>query len=492
MISNKDASQLTLIIKENGMKRNFLRPAVLIGCLIALTCVAMAYSNHLETSDYPSADLASSRAGGIRLTGSLAQGKIVTGGDGLVSLGLTMTATPLLNQPQGSAAGNVDLVIVLDRSGSMQGRKLEDARQAILSLLAELSPKDRLSLISYSSKVIRHTGLLSVDAVNRTHLEAVARQIRAGGGTNLGAGLQEGINVLLATERMGHAGKLILISDGLANQGIIDINTLGNMASVAVRKEFAISTVGVGNNFNEQLMTTIADQGAGRYHYMENPHAFAAIFKSEFNDSRMVAVRAMEIFVPSADGISLIDAAGFPIEHTEKGAVFHPGDLRSGQTRKLFLTFKVPTAKEREFKLSGIQARYVQNHKAYTALIEKPLVVACVKDKSSALASIKPRIWEKKVIIDDYHKLVEQVAQNVKQGNEKGAQDKIMAYKKEQKAVNAVVKSARIAENLDKDVGALEQMVSETFSGSRQEVLLKQKKNAKTLQFEAYRQRRAK
>ena len=136
--------------------------------------------------------------------------------------------------------------------------------------------------------------------------------------------------------------------------------------------------------------------------------------------------------------------------------------------------------------------RYLHKDRTYIAALSEPLHIACVKDKKAVISSIKPQVWEKKVLQDDYNKLVEEVAANVKRGNEQDALKKINHYKNEQELANRVIKSPRVAANLDKDVGTLEEMVTETFKGDRQSVELKQKRNAKVLQYEGYQKRRAK
>ncbi len=473
------------------MKKELLKPFVLVGCLIAVTCVAMAYSNREHSTVIATVPVMGVSQGIISVSANLVQDKIFAGGDGTVALALTLSADDV-SDDQSATAQNVDMVFVLDRSGSMQGQKLRDARSAILKLLAKLSDKDRFGLVSYANGVIKHTGLVNVTVSERMRLETIVRGINAGGGTNLGAGLQTGINVLLAARNNGNIRKVLLISDGLANQGVTDPSALGNMASLSVEKAFAISTVGVGNDFNEQLMTTLADRGAGSYYYMENPNAFAGIFEKEFIQTRMIAASAVAIKVPLANGVTLVNASGYPIEQRDGYAIFHPGDIQAGHSRKLFLTFQVATDRERTFELNGIRVRYLHKDQTYIAALSEPLQIACVKDKSAVISSIKPQVWEKKVLQDDYNKLVEEVAADIKQGNEQDAQKKIDYYKKEQELANRVIKSPKVAANLDKEVGALKEMVTETFQGDRQSVQLKQKRNAKALQYQGYQKRRSK
>lgn len=467
------------------MKRNYVRPLFLVGCLIAVTCVAMAYSS----SGVGPTVVAPANAGVVTLSGQLTQEKILRGGDGSVGLSLTMQADDVLDLDRGDAR-HVDLVIVLDRSGSMQGRKIRDAKQAVLNLLSNLSTRDRFALVSYSNGVRRHSNLLEATPTNRMLLTSAIHGISAGGGTNLGAGLQEGIDVLLASHKNGNLGKVILVSDGLANQGITNPTSLGHMASVAVQREFAVSTVGVGNDFNEHLMTTIANRGTGTYYYLENPNAFAAVFQKEFHNTRTAAATSVEVRIPLTGGISLVDAAGYPVEVKNNEAVFYPGDLLSGQTRKLFLTLRVPTNEEGNFEINGISARYVHKGRPHSVTLSKPFRIACVTDQDDVFASIDKSEWEEKVLRDDYNRLREEVAADIKKGNKGEALDRISRYYNEQQSVNSVVGSCEVADNLDKDLEDLRGVVKETFQGEPAEVEHKQKKNAKALQYEGYSGRR--
>ncbi|MEE9536383.1 MAG: VWA domain-containing protein, partial [Desulfobacterales bacterium] len=206
------------------MKLNRLKSFILIIGLIAVTGAAMAYTagaGKTWFSDWitPATHRPVIESGPLTLSGRLVQNKILQGSEGRVNLALTLQAS----DSYGSTAAeprNVDMVIVLDRSGSMQGRKIKDARQAVLQLLSSLSTKDRFALITYSDGVQHVSTLHKVTVNHREQLETFIHRITAGGGTNLGAGLQAGINLLVSAPETGNARKVILISDGLANKGI--------------------------------------------------------------------------------------------------------------------------------------------------------------------------------------------------------------------------------------------------------------------------------
>jgi Ca-activated chloride channel family protein len=481
--------------KEQSMKPTRLKSFVLIVILIAATGAAMAYSSGTGKSwlsglfAHPASDRSPTRLGPITLEGRLVQNKVLQGSDGKVHLALTLRAAESFDL-QSAESRHVDMVIVLDRSGSMNGPKISDARQAILNLLSSLTARDRLALITYSDHVQQITGLNPVTPAHARHLRARVSGIHAGGGTNLGAGLQAGINLMLSASENGNARKLILISDGLANKGITDSQRLGRMAAVAVEKEFAVSTVGVGNDFNELLMTAIADRGAGNYYYLENPGAFAEVFQKEFFYSRQTVATHVSISFPLNDGISIVAAAGYPITLQKDQAVFYPGDLRSGQSRQLFLTLQVPTGAPGSFAVGDIKVRYHHRGQLMESALEESYEIACVKDQREVQASIDKSAWSEKIIHEDYNRLKQEVAADIKAGEKHKALQRIHTYYHEQQSINAAVGSAAVTQNLERDIKALEQRVEETFSGSPSAVSRKQQSNSKALQYEGYKGRR--
>ena len=476
------------------MKKTQLKNLILITVLILATGGAIAYSSNKSggfSTGWISAD-PRPRAGGnqiVTATGHLSQNRVLIGSRGTVNLSLTLHAGHPETEER-PPVRSVDMVIVLDRSGSMQGRKLMDARQAVNKLLSNLSANDRFALVTYSEGVQTVSGLVNVTDSNRAKLFSLVNGVRAGGGTNLSAGLQAGINILAAPLRSENAARVILISDGLANRGLTDINSLTGIASTAVENEFAVSTVGVGTDFNEQLMTAIADHGTGNYYYLENPAAFAEVFQQEFYRTRTASITGLKIQIPVDTGITLLNAAGYPVSIHNGKAFFYPGNLRPGQTRRINLTLQVPTSRQKTFELGNIKIHYQHNKRLYVTTIDDSLAIACVDDQEKVYSSIDKTSWSEKVIKEDFNRLKQEVATEIKAGRKQAALKKIEEYHNEQEAVNSVVGSARVADNLDRDVGELKSLVKDTFKGAPAAIRQKQKSNAKSLQYDGYRGRR--
>jgi Ca-activated chloride channel family protein len=475
------------------MRTHKQKTITVILILLAATLTAMAYSTGLLQSGQAATNTVITSGNHdtlVSLSGRLTQDKILLNGDGTVSLELIMTAGDIDVDKTGSDRP-VDMVVVIDRSGSMQGEKINQAKQSLLNLINMLSPQDRLALVSYADNVQTHANLLKVTPTNRFLLQSAVNSIRTGGSTNLSSGLQQGITIMQRSLAAGRNGSIILVSDGLANRGITDPQSLGRMATAAQKHEFGISTVGVGLDFNEHLMTTIADQGAGKYYFLDEPEKFAEILHNEFEHARMTVASNTAVEIPLTDGVTLIDAAGYPVEYRNNKAVFYPGNLFAKQSRSLFLTFKLPTNAEKNFVLNGITVRYQHDNISRTVSLDEPFQIACIRNKTQVISSVDKRVWEEKVLQEDFSKLLDEVAADIGNGSRDDAMTAINNYEAEQSERNAAVGSEKVTANLDQDLKVLRHKVEDTFYGAPSAVISKQKKNAKELQYRSYESRRS-
>ena len=459
--------------------------------LIAVSSAALAFIDRDHDNAGLVAAANSASDGLLSLNAELVQQKVLLGSPGTAALAIELTAASLACNND-APVQPVDLVLVLDRSGSMEGQKLSDARRAMHHLIGQLTSDDRLALVTYSNGVSSLSPLVAMSGNQRQLLTRIVERISAGGGTNLGAGLQRGIDILIQTPAAQRQRRMILISDGLANQGITAPRTLAEMASAARDHGFGVSTVGVGYDFNEVLMTTLADHGAGRYYFLEDPNTFARVFENEFDTARKVAAAHMEIRIPLSDGMRLVEAGGYPIKQEGQEAVLYPGDLLAGQTRKLFLTFQVPTRKEAEFKLNRVQVRYQHEGRPRGLISTQGWTVACVQDPNEVVASIDGDQWSTQVLQEDYSRLKEVVAAAIRKGEKEAAMSRIEDYAQRNRDLNATIGSAAVAQNIEVDVQALRDSVEETFAGPSAAVAQKKKQQAKSLHYESYQSRRDK
>ncbi|HEX5634483.1 MAG TPA: VWA domain-containing protein, partial [Gemmatimonadales bacterium] len=185
----------------------------------------------------------------------------------------------------------INVALVLDRSGSMSGPPLEAAKDAARRFAAFLGPQDRLTVVTFDDEV--HTVFGPAPAGDPDALEAIAR-IHAGGSTNLSGGWLEGLNHVRAGLVDG-VNRVVLLTDGCANQGITDVDTLNAMTIGAARDRVSTTCIGFAAHFNEDLLQQMAKGGTGNYWYVEREDQMAGIFAEEIEG--LVALAAQNVKV---------------------------------------------------------------------------------------------------------------------------------------------------------------------------------------------------
>ena len=155
--------------------------------------------------------------GPLSFTGTLDRTAVLLGHDGLARIELAIAAKP--DEPAHHVRRPTDVVIILDRSGSMMGDKIEQARAAVRELLAQLGDQDRFALVTYSDDAAVAVPLSTVGDRQRSAWFETVAAIQPDGGTNMSSGLDRGLDLIEHGRADGRVPHVILISDGLANQG---------------------------------------------------------------------------------------------------------------------------------------------------------------------------------------------------------------------------------------------------------------------------------
>jgi len=208
----------------------------------------------------------------------------------------------------------INVALVLDRSGSMSGRPLEAAKDAAKRFAGFLGAGDRLTVVTFDSEV--HTIFGPAPAGDPVALEAIDR-IQDGGYTNLSGGWLQGLTHVKSGLVDG-VNRIVLLTDGQANQGVTDGDLLVGMAGGAAQERVSTTCIGFGADFNEDLLQTMAKGGTGNYWYVEKDDQMAGIFAEEIEG--LVALAAQNVVVevelthPKAAGVSFLQS--YPVQVT--------------------------------------------------------------------------------------------------------------------------------------------------------------------------------
>ena len=231
------------------------------------------------------------------------------------------------------------LALVIDRSGSMTGPKLETTKEAAICLVRRLSPADHLALVAYDDEVNLLAPLAPVD---RAVLEATIRGIFPGGSTNLSGGWLKGVEELKRGDGDGVL-RVLLLTDGLANVGITEPAQLVEMTRGAAEAGIGTTTIGFGADFDEALLTKMADAGRGTGHFAATPDDAPRIFAQEFEDLVSVVAQNVSVEVRPSEEVQVLGILNeYPMVEVPGGIQVQLGDAYGDEVRRVVFAFHVP------------------------------------------------------------------------------------------------------------------------------------------------------
>nr|MBA3895200.1 VWA domain-containing protein [Gemmatimonadales bacterium] len=198
----------------------------------------------------------------------------------------------------------VNVALVLDRSGSMSGGKLDLAREAAERALAQLKSDDRFAVVAYDDRVDVVTPSSMATPAARSRAAYRLRSIEPRGSTDLCSGWLAGIEQVGREMNPASIGRCLLLTDGLANHGITDHSELTRYAGELRGRGVATSTFGVGEDFDERLLQAMAEAGGGNSYYLRDAERISEFLESEIGEALEVVARGVSLVVHLPDGAS--------------------------------------------------------------------------------------------------------------------------------------------------------------------------------------------
>ena len=304
------------------------------------------------------------------------------------NLAVTITAASPSTDPPGRPP--LSLAIVIDRSGSMNGAPIENAKAAALSMLRQLDDRDAFSVVTYSSSSETVVAMERATEANKVAARAAIETIDDDGGTCISCGLETGSAELGRSPIAGGLRRILLISDGQANEGVYDRDELATLASTRAASGVSISTVGVGLDFDETTMRRLAEVGRGNYYFVEDTVALSAMFGRELGTLSQTVAADVRLVVTPLPGVRIEEAYGYPMTRAGDGVVVPVADLRAGESRKVVLRATVSAAQRGELTLAQVDVAWRRVSDGQAGALRTLAVVDVIDDPAAVAASVDP------------------------------------------------------------------------------------------------------
>ncbi len=279
-----------------------------------------------------------------------------------------------------------NIALVIDKSGSMQGAKITDAREAALMALGRLREDDTLAVVAFNHMI--DIVLPATPAGDLPNMRRAIRDLRAGGRTALYAGVETGINEVLTYLDPYAVNRVILLSDGLANVGPTSPGRIAALGRDAASEGISITTIGLGLGYNEDLMTRLALNSDGNHAFVEHPDDLVGIFNKEFGDVFSVVGQGAEVEIDFPDGIRPLRTLGRPAEIEGQRVNFDLRQIYGGQEKYLLVEVEVAgDAARNKLQAAQVSARYTDMRTKQEAAIKDVVTLSFSNDTGKIEAS---------------------------------------------------------------------------------------------------------
>lgn len=236
----------------------------------------------------------------------------------------------------------LNLSLIIDRSGSMSGDKLEYVKEAAIHALRLLTESDRAAVVIYDDAVELLAPSRAVTGDARDDMIRRIRQVRTGGMTNLSGGWFTGCDQIADFMTKDYLNRALLLTDGLANVGMTDHEQLVMQAKELRRRGISTTTFGVGHDFNQFLLQGIADGGGGHFYFIDKPNQIPNYFQGELGELLTTVARELTLDLNLPGGVEVEVLNDTLHERLGQTLRLFLGDAYAGEIRHLALKLKLP------------------------------------------------------------------------------------------------------------------------------------------------------
>jgi Ca-activated chloride channel family protein len=266
---------------------------------------------------------------------------------------------PKIGTMNGSMAAN--FALVLDRSGSMDGEKLENMKEAVGYVVDHLNDSDLVSVTIFDDQV--ETLVENQPALNRDEIKAKIDSIIARGGTQISDGLSAGLKELMKGYAGERVNRILLLTDGRTWD---DEDASLKVADEAGRQGISITSIGIGDDWNEKLLLQIAERSRGNSHWIQNPISILDAFREEVDGMQAVAATNLKVTMRMSPGVRPVkvfttDPMISEVTHkavSDSVVAADLGTLDGAKGQAVLIEVRVPAAKAGKFRLAQVEVSY--------------------------------------------------------------------------------------------------------------------------------------
>ncbi|MEZ4428567.1 MAG: VWA domain-containing protein [Nannocystaceae bacterium] len=250
-----------------------------------------------------------------------------------------------------------DVTIVLDRSGSMRGSRMDTALAAARGMIASLRDGDTISLIAYDETAEVLVPPTRIDPRTRLQVSAAVSTVGASGSTCLSCGVERALGLVQRGDQSVH--RVLLLSDGKANRGMQSMSEFGPMARMARDAQISVSSIGVGTDYDERLLSSLSRGTNGFHYFVEHLDQLGDIFVREMDAVAKTVASAASVEVTLAPGVEVLEVVDRNSTRDGNRVIIPFGAFTAGEEKTLLMRVRLPASAAGVQAVGGIAVSYL-------------------------------------------------------------------------------------------------------------------------------------
>ena len=323
-------------------------------------------------------------------------------GDSVRHLVVEMVAPPAPPADGAQERVPLNLAIVVDRSGSMEGAPLENAKLAACSVVDQLVDGDLLSVVGFDDSVLVLVDGQEISAASRASIKSHIMEMQPGGMTDLASGWLRGAECVAQNIQQQQRSQVMVLSDGHANQGIVDPMILAEQASGLRNRGITTSCIGVGDHYSVDQIQALARHGGGRLHDAELPAEIVEVLLGDLGEAQTTVLDNVVLSLDLPAGVSARCLSDFPEQEQE----FSLGSFSGEAKRQAIFRLRFPAgAPGHELPIgASVSGRLVESGETVRVQIKPVVFTQAIgtdnnaQSRNDEAATQVATVWHAKIV----------------------------------------------------------------------------------------------
>lgn len=284
----------------------------------------------------------------------------------------------------------LNLCLILDRSGSMEGPPMDYMKRACGYVVDLLEPSDVLSIVAFEERA--EVIMPARRVVNKTLIKEHINRLEVGNTTNLYDGIAMGASQIASVASAGYVNRALLFTDGEPTAGNKDFHSIVGQVAEQKSRGITVTALGFGMEYNEELLAGIARQSGGNYYYITRPELIPEIFRKELETLMNVVARNIRMRVQMSRWVQVRQVFGKLPTYGYRSAEVTLADLERGEVQTSIVELSLEPHPGGKFRVAIVEVIYDDSTTGRTETVSADVVIEFTLDEGLVASSINPLV----------------------------------------------------------------------------------------------------